>query len=95
MSKGATGTDWRQAARQRRPVLRANRARQRDAGDARQRRRNVRPGGAAVPLQYRRSHQSANASEFGLASYFYSRDIGRVWRVAEALEVGLVGVNAG
>jgi succinate-semialdehyde dehydrogenase/glutarate-semialdehyde dehydrogenase len=37
----------------------------------------------------------ANASEFGLASYFYSRDIGRVWRVAEALEVGLVGVNAG
>jgi succinate-semialdehyde dehydrogenase/glutarate-semialdehyde dehydrogenase len=37
----------------------------------------------------------ANASEFGLASYFYSRDIGRVWRVSEALEVGLVGVNAG
>lgn len=37
----------------------------------------------------------ANASEFGLASYFYARDIGRVWRVAEALEVGLVGVNAG
>ncbi|MCZ2136204.1 MAG: NAD-dependent succinate-semialdehyde dehydrogenase [Burkholderiales bacterium] len=37
----------------------------------------------------------ANASEFGLASYFYSRDIGRVWRVAEALEVGIVGVNTG
>jgi succinate-semialdehyde dehydrogenase/glutarate-semialdehyde dehydrogenase len=37
----------------------------------------------------------ANDTEFGLASYFYSRDVGRVWRVAEALESGLVGVNAG
>ena len=37
----------------------------------------------------------ANASEFGLASYFYSRDVGRVWRVAEALEAGIVGVNTG
>ncbi len=37
----------------------------------------------------------ANDTPFGLASYFYSRDIGRVWRVAQALEAGLVGVNAG
>ena len=37
----------------------------------------------------------ANASEFGLAGYFYSRDLSRVWRVAEALEVGMVGVNTG
>ena len=37
----------------------------------------------------------ANDTEFGLAAYFYSRDIGRVWRVAEALEYGLVGINAG
>lgn len=37
----------------------------------------------------------ANDTEYGLASYFYSRDIGRIWRVAEALETGLVGVNAG
>jgi len=37
----------------------------------------------------------ANDTEFGLASYFYSRDIGRIWRVAEGLESGLVGVNAG
>jgi succinate-semialdehyde dehydrogenase/glutarate-semialdehyde dehydrogenase len=37
----------------------------------------------------------ANASEFGLASYFYARDVGRVWRVAEALEAGMVGVNTG
>jgi succinate-semialdehyde dehydrogenase/glutarate-semialdehyde dehydrogenase len=37
----------------------------------------------------------ANNSPFGLASYFYSRDLGRVWRVAEALESGMVGVNTG
>jgi succinate-semialdehyde dehydrogenase/glutarate-semialdehyde dehydrogenase len=37
----------------------------------------------------------ANATEFGLAGYFFSRDIGRVWRVAEALEYGMVGVNTG
>ncbi len=37
----------------------------------------------------------ANRTEFGLASYFFSRDIGRIWRVAEALEYGMVGVNTG
>jgi len=37
----------------------------------------------------------ANASEFGLAGYFYSRDVHRVWRVAEALECGIVGINEG
>lgn len=37
----------------------------------------------------------ANATEYGLASYFYSRDIGRIWRVAEALDYGMVGVNTG
>ena len=37
----------------------------------------------------------ANDTEFGLAAYFYSRDIGRVWRVAEALEYGIVGINEG
>ncbi|AIO98781.1 succinate-semialdehyde dehydrogenase [Burkholderia pseudomallei] len=37
----------------------------------------------------------ANDTEFGLAAYFYSRDIGRVWRVADALEYGMVGINAG
>ncbi|MCG5261795.1 NADP-dependent succinate-semialdehyde dehydrogenase I [Cupriavidus gilardii] len=37
----------------------------------------------------------ANDTEFGLASYFYSRDIGRIWRVAEALEFGMVGINTG
>jgi len=39
--------------------------------------------------------QYANDTEFGLASYFYSRDIGRIFRVSEALEYGMVGVNSG
>lgn len=37
----------------------------------------------------------ANDSEFGLAGYFYARDLARIWRVAEALETGMVGVNTG
>jgi succinate-semialdehyde dehydrogenase/glutarate-semialdehyde dehydrogenase len=37
----------------------------------------------------------ANDTPFGLASYFFSRDIGRCWRVAEHLETGMVGVNTG
>ena len=37
----------------------------------------------------------ANNSQYGLASYFYSRDIGRIWKVSEALEYGMVGVNSG
>jgi succinate-semialdehyde dehydrogenase/glutarate-semialdehyde dehydrogenase len=37
----------------------------------------------------------ANATPYGLASYFYSRDLGRVWRVAEGLEYGMVGINTG
>ena len=38
---------------------------------------------------------AANATEFGLAAYFYSRDVARVFRIAEALEFGMVGVNTG
>ena len=37
----------------------------------------------------------ANDTIFGLASYFYARDLSRVWRVAEALEYGMVGINTG
>ena len=37
----------------------------------------------------------ANDTEYGLAAYFYARDIGRVWRVAEALDFGMVGINEG
>ncbi len=39
--------------------------------------------------------QMANDTEFGLAAYFYCRDLGRVWRVSEALEYGIVGINTG
>jgi succinate-semialdehyde dehydrogenase/glutarate-semialdehyde dehydrogenase len=38
---------------------------------------------------------AANAVEYGLAAYFYSRDVGRVMRIAEGLEYGMVGVNTG
>jgi succinate-semialdehyde dehydrogenase / glutarate-semialdehyde dehydrogenase len=37
----------------------------------------------------------ANDTEYGLAAYFYSRDVARCWRVAEALEYGMVGINEG
>jgi succinate-semialdehyde dehydrogenase/glutarate-semialdehyde dehydrogenase len=39
--------------------------------------------------------ERANDTEYGLAAYFYSRDIGRIWRVAEGLESGIVGINVG
>jgi succinate-semialdehyde dehydrogenase/glutarate-semialdehyde dehydrogenase len=39
--------------------------------------------------------QMANDTEFGLAAYFYSRDIGRIWRVSEGVEYGIVGINTG
>ena len=39
--------------------------------------------------------EMANDTKYGLAGYFYSRDIGKIWRVAEALEYGMVGINAG
>ncbi len=39
--------------------------------------------------------QMANDTEFGLAAYFYSRDLGRIWRVSEGLECGMVGINTG
>lgn len=37
----------------------------------------------------------ANDTEFGLAAYFYARDLGRVFRVGEALEYGIIGINTG
>ena len=55
--------------------------------------------GPVAPLIRFRDEQEAidiaNDTEFGLAGYFYSRDIGRIWRVAEALEYGIVGINEG
>jgi succinate-semialdehyde dehydrogenase/glutarate-semialdehyde dehydrogenase len=37
----------------------------------------------------------ANDTEYGLAAYFYSRDVGRVWRIAEGIESGIIGINVG
>jgi succinate-semialdehyde dehydrogenase/glutarate-semialdehyde dehydrogenase len=55
--------------------------------------------GPVAPLfKYKTEEEAiamANATEFGLACYFYTRDIGRVWRVAEGLEYGMVGINEG
>jgi succinate-semialdehyde dehydrogenase/glutarate-semialdehyde dehydrogenase len=55
--------------------------------------------GPVAPLFRFRTEEEAirmaNDTEFGLAAYFYSRDIGRVWRVSEAVEYGIVGVNTG
>jgi succinate-semialdehyde dehydrogenase/glutarate-semialdehyde dehydrogenase len=55
--------------------------------------------GPVAPLYRFKSEQElldlANDTQYGLAAYFYSRDIGRVWRVAEGLESGIVGINVG
>jgi len=55
--------------------------------------------GPVAPLFRFRSEADAvalaNDTEFGLAAYFYGRDIGRIWRVAEALEYGIIGINTG
>ncbi len=55
-------------------------------------------GPVAAVIRFRTEQEvikAANDTPFGLASYFFSRDIGRVWRVAEQLEYGLVGINSG
>jgi succinate-semialdehyde dehydrogenase/glutarate-semialdehyde dehydrogenase len=55
--------------------------------------------GPVAPLFRFKTEQEAiamaNDTEFGLASYFYARDIGRIWRVGEAIESGMIGVNTG
>ncbi|HYC49184.1 MAG TPA: NADP-dependent succinate-semialdehyde dehydrogenase [Burkholderiales bacterium] len=55
--------------------------------------------GPVAPLYRFKTEQElialANDTEYGLAAYFYSRDVGRVWRVAEAIEAGIVGINVG
>ena len=58
--------------------------------------RDLRPAGAGVPLQDEAEVIAmSNDTEFGLASYFYARDLARVFRVAEQLEYGMVGINTG
>ena len=55
--------------------------------------------GPVAPLYRFKTEQEllelANDTEYGLAAYFYSRDIGRIWRVAEGIESGIVGINVG
>ena len=55
--------------------------------------------GPVAPLYHFKTEEEllrlANDTEYGLASYFYSRDIGRIWRIAEGLETGIVGINVG
>jgi succinate-semialdehyde dehydrogenase/glutarate-semialdehyde dehydrogenase len=55
--------------------------------------------GPVAPLYRFKSEKElldlANDTEYGLAAYFYSRDVGRVWRVAEGIEAGIVGINVG
>jgi succinate-semialdehyde dehydrogenase/glutarate-semialdehyde dehydrogenase len=55
-------------------------------------------GPVATLFRFRSEEEAiaiANDTEYGLAAYFYARDIGRVWRVAEALEYGIIGINEG
>jgi succinate-semialdehyde dehydrogenase / glutarate-semialdehyde dehydrogenase len=55
-------------------------------------------GPVAPVFRFEREEEAvayANATEFGLAAYFYARDVGRIFRVAEALEYGMVGINSG
>ena len=55
-------------------------------------------GPVAAVIKFKKEEEAiaaANDTEYGLASYFYSRDIGRIWRVAEKLEYGMVGINTG
>jgi succinate-semialdehyde dehydrogenase/glutarate-semialdehyde dehydrogenase len=55
-------------------------------------------GPVAALLRFKTDEEAvrmANDTDFGLAAYLYSRDIGRIWRVAEALEYGMVGINTG
>jgi succinate-semialdehyde dehydrogenase/glutarate-semialdehyde dehydrogenase len=78
------------------PVFRTHRGGRCHRRHAVRTRRNLWPvcAGVQVPTE-QEAIDAANATEFGLASYFYSRDIGRIYRVAEALEYGMVGINVG
>jgi succinate-semialdehyde dehydrogenase/glutarate-semialdehyde dehydrogenase len=94
--QGRQGAHRRPAPRAGRHLLRADGDRRRHAGHEVRARGDLRPGGAAVPVQDRgRGDRMANDTEFGLAAYFFSRDVARCFRVGEALEYGMVGVNTG
>jgi succinate-semialdehyde dehydrogenase/glutarate-semialdehyde dehydrogenase len=78
------------------PVLRAHGDRQRHGRHAVRQRGNLRPFAPVFRFTTEQEAiDAANNTEFGLASYFYSRDVGRIFRVSEALEYGMVGINVG
>jgi succinate-semialdehyde dehydrogenase/glutarate-semialdehyde dehydrogenase len=78
------------------PVLRAHGGGRCHGRHAVRQGRNLWPVRPGVQVQTEQEAiDAANATEFGLASYFYSRDVGRIFRVAEALEYGMVGINVG
>ena len=95
--QGRQGRRRRQAPCARRLVLRADRDRRGQARHALHEGRDLWPGRAGVPLRgpRRRRSRLANDTEFGLASYFYTGDLGRAFRVMEGLKYGMVGVNEG
>ena len=64
-------------------------------GDERARRRSARSPGSRASRPRTEAIALANDTPYGLAAYFYSRDIGRIWRVSEGLEYGIVGINTG
>ena len=103
-SRATSPTRWPRAPRvvaggttHRRALLHADRAGQRRPATccARARRPSARWRRCSASRPRPRSIALANDTEFGLASYFYSRDIGRIFRVGEALEYGMVGINTG
>ena len=57
--------------------------------------KTITPIDGSVLVTRKEAVHAANNTEFGLASYFYSRDVGRIFRVGEGLESGMVGVNTG
>ena len=96
VKRGAKVRGRRQASRARRQFLRAHHPHRRAARGRHLPRRDLRP--VAPLFRFKTEEEAirmANDTEFGLAAYFYSRDIGRIFRVGEALEYGIVGINEG
>jgi len=108
LEEGRQGGHRRQARRAGRQFLRADGADRCDDRHGHHQGGDLRPGRPALPLQERSRRDQdgqrrpppfppplAGEGREGVASYFYSRDIGRIWRVAEALKYGIVGINEG
>ena len=94
--KGCEASCSAATAPRRQTVLRATVLTEATPRHAARARGDVRPRGAALPVRGEAEAIAlANDTEYGLAAYFYGRDMARIWRVAEALEYGIIGVNTG